>query len=313
MFKYTDYVYAIYTEKSFTAAAKKLYISQPSLSLTIKKLEAELGFPVFERSGKEITTTELGQRYIDAMLEVMRIEENLECEIDDTLKLKRGRIRIGCTIFFASYILPTAFIKFKEKYPEIDISLYVEQSTLLEGMLERGEVDLIIDNSTVKNEAYSYAPLMKERILIGAPQEARINKRLASHALPYEDVKNGKCSLDDAKRVAVGLFKDEKFLLLRQGNKMRQTASRIFEEWQVSPECVMEFDHLMTSVSYAEYGFGVCFLTDTIIKCSEEGSRLCLYVPDTSHSHRGVYIIRKKNKYLTSAEKELIEFIKREI
>ena len=54
MFRYMDYALAVYEEKSFTKAAEKLFISQPSLSLTIKKLEDVLGMPVFDRAGKEI-------------------------------------------------------------------------------------------------------------------------------------------------------------------------------------------------------------------------------------------------------------------
>ena len=72
MLKYMDYAYAVYEEKSFTKAAEKLYISQPSLSLTIKKLEDELGFLIFDRSGKETTLTPLGEKYIQAIKEIKK-------------------------------------------------------------------------------------------------------------------------------------------------------------------------------------------------------------------------------------------------
>ena len=59
MFKHMDYVYTVYLEKSFTKAAEKLYISQPALSATVKKLEKDLGFPIFERKGKEISLIDI--------------------------------------------------------------------------------------------------------------------------------------------------------------------------------------------------------------------------------------------------------------
>ena len=85
MFKHMDYVYAVYEEKSFTKAAEKLYISQPALSSTIKKLEKDMGYPIFERRGKEVVPTYVGQRYLEAAEEIRLIRRNLEQEIDDLL------------------------------------------------------------------------------------------------------------------------------------------------------------------------------------------------------------------------------------
>ena len=87
MFKYANYAYEIYKEKSFTKAAEKLFISQPSLSLTIKKLEDNLGVPIFDRSGREICLTDIGEKYISAIEEINIIEKNLKNEIDDLKKM----------------------------------------------------------------------------------------------------------------------------------------------------------------------------------------------------------------------------------
>ena len=81
MLKYMDYAYTVYKEESFTRAAEKLYISQPALSLTIKKLESEIGYPIFERCGKKITLTHIGKKYIDAIEEIMRVKNRFENQI----------------------------------------------------------------------------------------------------------------------------------------------------------------------------------------------------------------------------------------
>ena len=77
MFNHMHYVYTVYEEKSFTKAAQKLYVSQPALSGAIKKLEIELGYPIFDRGGKEVTPTELGMKYIKAVQEILVIQKNL--------------------------------------------------------------------------------------------------------------------------------------------------------------------------------------------------------------------------------------------
>ena len=67
LFAKKDLIYCIYQEKSFSKAAQKLFISQPSLSLMVKKLEAQIGAPLFDRSSKPIQMTEVGLRYIAAV------------------------------------------------------------------------------------------------------------------------------------------------------------------------------------------------------------------------------------------------------
>ena len=78
MFTWKKYVYEIYKEKSFSKAAQNLYISQPSLSARIKKIEQELGAPLFDRSTTPLRLTEVGEAYIKASEEIFQIEQNME-------------------------------------------------------------------------------------------------------------------------------------------------------------------------------------------------------------------------------------------
>ena len=104
MLKYSEYAYEVYKERSFTKAAENLFISQPSLSLTVKKLEDELGAKIFDRSCKEIALTDIGKKYIRAVEEIKNIEKNLKNEIEDLQKLRRGKVTIGSTVFVSSCI-----------------------------------------------------------------------------------------------------------------------------------------------------------------------------------------------------------------
>jgi len=78
MFRDKDYVYAVWQERSFSKAAARLYISQPSLSAKIKKIEDELGAVIFDRSTTPLRLTEFGQIYINAITEVKQIERRME-------------------------------------------------------------------------------------------------------------------------------------------------------------------------------------------------------------------------------------------
>ena len=304
-----DYIYAVYQEKSFTRAAEKLYISQPALSQIIKKVESELGYPIFERSGKEIGLTQIGERIIHAITEIKRIQTKAASEIDDILKLKKGNIAIGSTTFVASYILPKILRGFKNKYPDIEINIAVEQSTELEEMLENEQVDIVIDNVTTFIDWYQYAPLLKEHILIGVPREYEINREYRQYQIPHEIIKNGMANYDTLPKIPISKFAGENFILLKKGNKLRQIARHIFDESHVLSNTVMEFDRLHTAVSYAEAGFGICFLSDITLKYSNTCDNLCIYLPETQFPDLTLYIIYKKNRYLSNATGELVKFI----
>ena len=302
MLRYMKYAYAVYEERSFTAAAKKLYISQPALSLTIRKLEEALGYPVFERSGKTVSLTPPGEKYIRAVEKILRIQADLEKELDDMRLLHTGQLRIGCSAVICAGMLPKVLKSFMEKYPGIQVELKVEKSLVLGQLLERGEVDLVIDNTQTKREDFDYTPLFTEQILLAVPEMLEVNRELAYARVSREALKAK--AFEVIPRVPVSAFRDEKFILLKPGNKMRYIADAIFREAEVHPQAIFEFDSVDTSVSFTENGFGISFVTDI----AAGGCRAaCLYLPETEHSCREVYAICKKNKYLTQAAKAFMQ------
>lgn len=308
MFSHADYVYAVYTERSFTKAAEKLYISQPALSATVRKLEKDLGYPIFERGIKEVVPTAIGMRYIEAAGQVLSIAKQLQRQTDDLLQLRTGSITLGSTTFIASYVLPCLLREFSRLYPGITVNLLVEQSTILQEKLEKGLVDMAIDNTLSCDPEYEYTPLFTERIIVGIPEEYPINQKLSKFQLPPipED-------WTAIPKLNISLLKDQPFILLKSGNNMRQTAGGIFSEKGIKPKICYEFDQLMTSISFAQNGFGVCFLTDTLLRFGQTCKNLTLYQPDTAFPERILYAIRKKNKYLPSAAQALLEFLDQQI
>ncbi len=309
MLKYMDYALAVYEEKSFTKAAEKLFISQPSLSLTIKKLEDELGFSIFLRRGKEVTLTPLGEKYINAVREIRKVEDDFKTELEDTINLKKGRLNIGSTTFIASYILPDIIKKFTEIYPGITIHIGVVQSTSLYDKLEKGFYDLIIDNSIYKDDRFNCTPLFKEKILLGIPSSFSVNEKLSSFSVK-DDILISSKDYKSLPRLNVKELEGEKFILLKHGNKMREISDGIFQDNGITPFIAQEFDLLMTSANYAEHDFGICFLTDTVLRYSKKTDNLKYYIPDTDKDIRTVYIIEKNNYYQSISGKTFISHLK---
>ena len=94
-----EYIYEVYKEKSFSKAAAALFISQPSLSANVKRVENRIGYPIFDRSTKPLQLTEVGKHYIQAVEKVMDIENNLENYLLDLGNLKTGTLNVGGSNF----------------------------------------------------------------------------------------------------------------------------------------------------------------------------------------------------------------------
>lgn len=301
MLRYMKYAYAVWQEGSFTAAAKKLYISQPALSLTIRKLEQEVGFPVFERAGKTVKLTPPGEKYIKAVEQILQIKANLEKELDDMLTLQKGQITVGCSTVISGCVLPRVLKCFMERYPGVRVELKVESSQVLGQLLESGGVDIVIDNTQGQRPEFVYSPLFTEQILLCVPDTLAVNHGLEDARLSREAISSK--SFSGVRRVPVSCFAGEDFILLKPGNKMRYIADAMFREREMHPNVIFEFDRVDTAVGYTENGFGICFATDVAVNRCEN---TCFYLPDTQFSQREVYAIYKKNKYLTHAAAEFI-------
>ena len=150
MFTWKHYVYEIYKERSFSRAAQNLYISQPSLSARIKKIEQQLGAPLFDRSTSPLRLTQIGEAYIKAAEEIFQLEQQMENYINDLNTLKSGHLSIGGSNLFAAYALPPIITHFREKYPDIKIQLTEGNTAQLEELLSNNTLDMVIDKVLVR-------------------------------------------------------------------------------------------------------------------------------------------------------------------
>lgn len=101
---------------SYTRAAAELYLSQPTVSMQIKKLEADTGLPLTEQIGKKISLTEAGKALYQASRDIMGTLNRFEMEIDDQKGLRTGQLRIS-VVTTANYVAPRLIGRFTQEYP----------------------------------------------------------------------------------------------------------------------------------------------------------------------------------------------------
>ena len=311
MFSKINYVWEVYKTKSFTKAAENLYISQPSLSAAIKKLEESLGAQLFERLGSGVTLTEIGKEYILAAEKILEIQEEFNKRVSDIHNLETGKISVGGTNYLSSYLLPKIVKSFSELYPKIEVSLVEANSMALSNMIKKDELDIIIDSFDETLIEYDGEPLCCERILLSVPKSYKINEKLSDFAISPEQIYEDRSIIERIPPISLKAFKNESFVLLKHGNDMAHRAKLFFEEANISPEISFTVDQMNISYALSASGMGACFVTDTLFKYGKLfKDDVVLYNIDVKNPHRTLYVAYKKNKYVSRASRRFIDLAK---
>lgn len=309
MFTWKKYVYEVYKEKSFSKAAKNLYISQPSLSSRIKKIEEHLGFPIFDRSTSPLSLTEYGEVYIKAAEKIFDIEQNFENYVNNLNALKTGSLSVGASNLFAAYVLPPLITHFKNEFPDVDVQLTEENTTQLEILLSNNTLDFVIDNYHYDNPLYSKELYCHEDILLAVPKQFPVNDALTSFKLSYEDIKTKKYLDNCHPAVPLESFQDVPFIMLKSGNDTRIRGNRLCSAAGFHPNIILELNQQATAYMAASTQLGATFISDILVAQLPSFENLVYYKLSGEDTKREVYFYYKKNKYKTRIMDEFIKLM----
>jgi len=301
------YVYEVYRTGSFTKAAQKLYISQPSLSAMVKKAEAELGCAIFERTSSPLELTEEGKAYIEFIQQSLQNEASLDEKLSDIRNLSKGRIRVGGSNYVLSSIIPGILKHILFQHPGIQIELVEEGSFILHKLLENGELDLVIDSFEAENDTFVCYKLLEETILLAVPKSNPINCELERFQIKRDHIlKRNYEDLCLPQEQTEALLR-EPFVLLKAENNMHQHALNTFRQYGIQPNVRLFLDQLVTSLQYTEAGLGCSFVTDTLFQYGNRESNVCLYAFNSNKIRRNMSIVHKRNKYVSNASRMFIQ------
>lgn len=303
MFKRFHYVQMVYREQSFTRAAEKLFISQPSLSAAIKKTEDEIGSPLFER-GTPVRLTETGREYLRIGEQITRLQHDFSAFLEDQDTLARGSLSISGSNYVCSYILPRLVSRFSEEFPHVAVSLLENNTLGLQELLQSDETDLMLDSFEIPPETLTCYPLRRERIMLAIHRDRPVNEQFKDIRITPSQLYHHE-SLPDTP-VSVKHFKDEKFILLKTGHDMHRQAMRAFKRSDINPQIAFSLDQLMSSFALAASGVGAAFVSDTLLRSHAFPDDVYLY-PVLESEPRTLSIAHKKSRYCSRAMQEFIK------
>lgn len=301
------YVYAVYQEKSFSRAAKKLFISQPALSNMVRKAEQEIGTPIFDRSTIPLTVTKEGAYYIKSIEQILFIQRNIYSYFNDLEELNAGTLSLGGSSFFCSFIFPDLIGRFRRKYPGIVIELLEGNIRELRNGLENETLDLVIetaiDESDATVEQFLYA---REKIILAVPKAYQVNKRLQPYRLSYRDIVTGRFQEPIVQPVPLGELASTPFITMKPGNDMHTRGATMCHNAGFVQEVAISVDQVLTSMNIAANGVGAVFVRSDIVRCMPENDRLIYYKLGDPLAERSVTFAVKKGRYITSTMREFM-------
>ena len=291
--KHMQYVLTVLKEGSFTNAAKKLYVSQPSLSQIIKTAESNLGAPIFNRSTDPITLTPAGQLYVEAARQVTTISTNLVKQVEELSNEEFGKIRLGISVQRGMELLPELYPRFKKRFPHVEIELHEQGSATMEKSVLEGEVGIALLTTFPKHADLYYDLIQEEQLVLIVNRDCALAKRIRP-GTPIDILE----------------AKDETFVSSRPGHSVRSIQDALFITRDMKPKIDLE------TISI-EIGKHVVAANPVVMACPDS------YVetdnsPDSAYfsypilgveNPRHFYACYRKDMYLTKYMKGFLEVL----
>lgn len=269
--------------KHLTQAANELYITQPALSQTIARLEKDIGVPLFNRTGRQITLNEYGRVFLEKVEIALNALEEGKREIADMAGLERGTVSIDTTFLphFSDVIN-----SFRTFYP--DVQFTISQTATIEKqeqLLESGEIDFSISCKPIDKNGISNIPIQTEEMLIVVPFKHPLAKR---------------------KSVKLSEISNEDFIHFKKGHSFRDATDEICQKAGFTMNVVCEVDAANTIKELLKSNLGIAFWLESLLEKDIPFHYLHI---EESESQRIYYLSWSEKRYLSLAARTFQELL----
>ncbi|HMQ73067.1 MAG TPA: hydrogen peroxide-inducible genes activator [Rubrivivax sp.] len=180
------YIVAVARERHFGRAAEACFVSQPTLSVAIKKLEEELDCKIFERGGNEVSVTPVGEEIVRQAQQVIEQAQGIKEIAKRGKDPLAGPLRVGVIYTIGPYLLPDLVRQAIERTPQMPLMLQENFTARLLEMLRTGELDCAIMAEPFPDAGLAVAPLYDEPFVIAVPSKHPLARR---KRIPAEELK----------------------------------------------------------------------------------------------------------------------------
>jgi LysR family transcriptional regulator, hydrogen peroxide-inducible genes activator len=238
------YVCAIADTGSFSRAAERCQIAQPSLSQQVLKLEKELGTKLFDRLGRSVRLTEAGRAFLPHARSILSQRETARSSVDDKCADVHGSVAVGVIPTIAPYLMPRYATSFTKKYPEAKLSIVEDTTPILVERLRDLSIDLAILALPMRHKDLELFPFRTEPLFAVLPK---------NHALAT------------TKSLALKDLRGESFVMLRDGHCFRDLSIAACAHARVTPRIAFESGQFSSLFGMVAAGVGISLVPEMAI------------------------------------------------
>lgn len=269
---------------SISKAAAELHVAQPSVSVSIQKLEEELGVQLFDRKQRQIALTPEGSIFFQRVNEILtRIGDSVN-EIKDLKPCQNASIKIGIPPMIGVFLFPHIFAEFRKQHPMIKLIPIEAGSMVIQKLLEDGNIDIGIITKSNSRSALEIHPITAAQVHVCLPHSHPLN-RLS--CIPFAKLS------------------DQPFILLKEDTYNRQVVMNECQKYQITPQIIFSSSQIDTIINLIELEVGISFLFDAIAQKYPNINSLPLEEPISSP----IVLAWNRKRYLTGASRVFIDFI----
>ena len=283
--------YVTAMEKNFSKAAKKLYITQPSVSHAIKQLEERLGIQLFVRSSKGVTMTNEGETLFRYISPAFQLINNAELKMSELKNLKSGHVTIGGSDSTCKHFLLPQIQTFQYIFPDIQIKLQHGSTPqiidkLTNGLIDIGIIHLPIDHSQIKLTDYLS---VSNTFIVGEK---------------YKDLANKMVSLEEILNYPIISFSET--------SSSRRFLNQIFQKQGLHVKPDIEVGSVELLIECAKIGMGIAFVTkELVLKELSKGELVEVHLNEQIEDRKIALITKKEIPLSVAANKFFNHLLKK--
>ena len=284
-----EFFIAVVQEGSFSKAAERVYRTQPAVSIAVRRLEEEVGAPLFERSQKTPVLTEAGELIYDYAKRILALRDQARNVVTELRSLERGRVRIGANESTSLYLLPHLILDYREQHPNVKVEIYrhVSERLPLE-VLDRNVDFALLAFEPVDRELEAFPILRDELVLIMQPE----------HPLAKRD------------SVTVEELGNEPFLAHNVKTASRFHVIEVFAQHHTPLNITLELATVETIKRFVQLKIGLAFVPRMCVQEElERGTLATIPVKELTY-HRTIWVTHRRQMTFSHAAAAFLKVLR---
>lgn len=261
--------------RSFSKAANSLFLTQPSVTARIQSLERDLGEPLFERNGRGVRLTEMGQTFLPFARRSLKALQEGRDSIEGMRNLDIGTLKLGSALTVSTYVLPKILKHYCATYPGVEVSVHTGRSEQVLQMVLSDDVHCAMER-TVHHADIVTVPLYEDDLVLVAAH---------SHRLAHTRT----ATIEDVGR--------EPLILFDKGSSYNALIQGVFRQHGIVPKTLMDMDTIEATKKMVEEGLGIALLPKvSTAREFELGSLVPVTITNATLPRRQISLIFRKNR-----------------